>query len=358
MYFGTDAKKEAKPHHAHRFHFPFRELLFTLSVIAGATSALAAPGEAIGSAVTVVNYVTAKLETESDSRRLANGDDVRRQELIEVDDKSRSEIELRDRTRLALGPGSRLLLDQFVYDPEISGGAIVMSLVKGTFRFITGIAAKPAYVIRTPAASITVRGTIFDVFIKSENETWLLLLEGGVEVCIESGRCLLHDQPGKLIRITANDIDNPQRWASLSRGNVNFDDAFPFVAEAPLIDPEPIFTREDIVGSAPPPRTYEPKPPKKYEPPPRSKPSKPTRTEKKKYDDDDRVEKKKDRVKVNIDLRPRKKKKRRYDHDDYPRETHRHHRRSRKAEVLKKGAAIGLGIGIGIGVGKLLKRRY
>ena len=210
--------------------------------------AQAAPNDPIGSAVTVVNYVTASLETDGEQRRLSSGDDVRQQELIETDADSRSEIELNDRTKLALGPGSRLLLDKFVYDPDISGGAIVMNLVKGTFRFITGIAVKPAYVIRTPAASITVRGTIFDVYVESPNETLLLLIEGGVEVCTQSGKCLVHDEPGKLIRITADDVEKPAKWSQMNRKqDISFDGAFPFVVSPPYIDPNPIFTRDDIV---------------------------------------------------------------------------------------------------------------
>ena len=210
--------------------------------------AQAAPNDPIGSAVTVVNYVTASLETDGEQRRLSSGDDVRQQELIETDADSRSEIELNDRTKLALGPGSRLLLDKFVYDPDISGGAIVMNLVKGTFRFITGIAVKPAYVIRTPAASITVRGTIFDVYVENANETLLLLIEGGVEVCTQSGKCLVHDEPGKLIRITADDVEKPAKWSQMNRKqDISFDGAFPFVVSPPYIDPNPIFTRDDIV---------------------------------------------------------------------------------------------------------------
>jgi hypothetical protein len=315
----------------------------------GTTCALAAPGETIGSAVTVVNFVTAKLDGDGDRRQLSNGDDVRHQELIEVDANSRSEIELRDRTKLALGPGAKLLLDQFVYDPDISGGAIVMDLIKGTFRFITGIAAKPAYVIRTPAASITVRGTIFDVYVLGDAETWLLLHEGGVEVCIESGKCLLHDQPGKLIRITADRIEKPTRWAKMQKAGVEFDDAFPFVAEPPLIDPDPIFTREDIVsaGVAPP---RHPSPPKKYEPEP--KPSKPTRAEKPKKSKHVELTRD-DEVKVKVRVRKVKKRKHRSD-DNYPRRSERRH--SRAGKIIKKGAAIGIGIGIGIGVGKLLKK--
>ncbi len=214
-------------------------------LVAG-TPAFAAPGDAIGSAVTVVNLVTAKLE--QDQRELAKGDDVRQQELIEVASDGRSELVLRDKTKLALGPGSRLLLDQFVYKPDISGGAIVLDLARGAFRFITGIAAKPAYVIRTPTASITVRGTIFDVYVQASGMTWLLLIEGAIEVCTEDGKCKLHNEPGKLIRVTAGKVDNPVKWASLSdKDDVPFDSAFPFVVDSPSVDPDPIFTRDDIV---------------------------------------------------------------------------------------------------------------
>ncbi|HEY7669086.1 MAG TPA: FecR family protein [Hyphomicrobium sp.] len=222
-----------------------RFALCFLMLLLGGAQALAAPGDAIGEAVTVVNLVTARLEEVS--RELAKGDDVRQQELIEVASDGRSELILRDNTKLALGPGSRLLLDKFIYDPDISGGAIVLDLVRGAFRFITGVAAKPAYVIRTPTASITVRGTIFDVYVQVSGVTWLLLIEDAIEVCSD-GKCELHDEPGKLIRVTSGKVDKPVKWASLTdNGDVPFDSAFPFVVETPGFDPDPIFTREDIV---------------------------------------------------------------------------------------------------------------
>ncbi len=223
-----------------------RWALCLCALLLGSASAPAAPGDAIGSAVTVVNLVTAKLE--QDQRELAKGDDVRQQELIEVASDGRSELVLRDKTKLALGPGSRLLLDQFVYDPDISGGAIVLDLARGAFRFITGVAAKPAYVIRTPTASITVRGTIFDVYVQASGMTWLLLIEGAIEVCSEDGKCKLHDEPGKLIRVTSDKVGNPVKWASLSdKDEVPFDSAFPFVVKSPGVDPDPVFTRDQIV---------------------------------------------------------------------------------------------------------------
>ncbi|MEI9900305.1 MAG: hypothetical protein WDN31_09475 [Hyphomicrobium sp.] len=104
------------------------------------------------------------------------------------------------------------------------------------------------------------RGTIFDVYVISPTETWLLLIEGAVEVCPKNGKCLLHNQPGKLIRITADGVDAPSRWAKFKRrDDAAFNDAFPFIVEPPTIDPDPIFTRDDIVLSD------EPVKPKKVE---------------------------------------------------------------------------------------------
>lgn len=211
-----------------------------------ASPALAAAGADIGSAVTVVSIVTASLE--KDERKLAVGDGVRAQELISVDNEGRSELELRDKTKLALGPGAKLLLDKFIYDPDLSGGAIVMNLVRGSFRFVTGIAAKPAYVIHVPTASITVRGTIFDVYVKPDNSAWLLLIEGAIEVCTSNGKCVVHDEPGKLIRILPDTVGVPVKWAGLpGKEDAVFDSAFPFVSHAPTFDPNPVFTRDQIV---------------------------------------------------------------------------------------------------------------
>jgi len=296
-------------------------LLFCLPALMFAGGdALAAPGDTIGSAVTIVNLVTAKLD--QDQHRLSSGDDVRQQELIEVDEDSRGELMLRDDTKLALGPGSRLLLDKFVYNPDISGGAIVLDLVRGSFRFITGIAAKPAYVIRTPTASITVRGTVFDAYVQASGMAWLLLIEGAIEVCTENGKCRVHDEPGKLIRITSGDVDKPVKWASLpDKKDVSFDNAFPFVVKPPEIDANPIFTRDQIVLG-----TF---------------PGKPGHPEDDATDADDDADQKADEVK------PRKKIERRHKRTREHRRARRH-RRQKDAENAKKA------INAIIGIGKIL----
>lgn len=215
--------------------------------IGAASAATPEPAGSIGTTLAVVNVVTAELATER--RTLAIGDRVRQNELIEAALDARTELKLEDETKLALGPGSRLVLDRFVYDPEKKNGDIAVDLIKGAFRFVTGIASKPSYVVRVPRASITVRGTIFDVFVQKTGAAWLLLHEGGVKVCNDRGTCRMLSEPGKLVLINeVGDIGKTFRWASLGGlQGFDFDAAFPFVADPPSIDPKPNLTREAIL---------------------------------------------------------------------------------------------------------------
>ena len=227
----------------------------------------------IGSTVAVVNQVKAAFDR--NQRDLQAGDRVHQDELIEVGPDSKGELLLDDNTMLALGPGSRLLLDKFVYNGERSKGDIVVDLMKGSFRFITGSAAKPSYRIRTPVAAITVRGTVFDVYL-GDVGLWLLLLEGRVRVCNDQGTCRNLDRPGQILQVGDNgSMGRPTRWASLpNRDAVPFDTAFPFVADAPVVDPDPELTRDEIMAVPTPakPRTP-PRTPRKPSNKPRNEPS-------------------------------------------------------------------------------------
>jgi hypothetical protein len=240
-----------------------RPIAWACLAAAFAAPAAAEPGDAIGAAVTVVNHVTG--EFNRNLRNLETGDDVRQEEIIAVAEDSLGELMLRDQTKVALGPGARLTLDRFIYDPNRSGGSIVLNLVKGGFRFITGIAAKPVYSIRTPVASITVRGTVFDVYIEGQEAIWILLHEGAITVCNNAGKCRELNDPCRLMRIGAGgDMPEPGTWNALPYArSISFDTAFPFVVKPPGIDPKPVFSREDIeLGRCPEPKVrkadYEP----------------------------------------------------------------------------------------------------
>ena len=226
---------------------PIRALVLSLLVLAcGVTASAAAPSDPIGSAVRVVNRVTGEIE--SATRALTTGDGVVQNETIDVAADAIGELKLNDDTKLALGPGARLKLDKFVYDGGKSKGAIVLNAVKGAFRFITGRAQKPEYLIRSPKASITVRGTIFDVYVETSGAIWILLHEGALEVCNDAGQCRVLNNPCQIVRVTgAGAVGEPGTWnRQTGTREINFDTAFPFVSQPPQVDPVGRFTRISI----------------------------------------------------------------------------------------------------------------
>lgn len=71
-----------------------------------------------------------------------------------------------DDTVVSLGPGSEMLIKDFLFNPADRELSFVARMIKGTFSFITGQIAKlaPQNVhLETPGATLGVRGTKFVV---------------------------------------------------------------------------------------------------------------------------------------------------------------------------------------------------
>ncbi len=115
------------------------------------------------------------------------GDDVFRDETVRTGEDSNGKFLFSDQTNLALGPKSTVKLDRFVFSGEKTYSTAVLSLTKGTFRFITGNSPKTAYEIDTPVASIGVRGTIVDIRVR-KGVTTVALQEGKARVCLRNNR--------------------------------------------------------------------------------------------------------------------------------------------------------------------------
>jgi hypothetical protein len=76
-----------------------------------------------------------------------------------------------DDTTLALGPGSTLTIQEFVFEPDRSRFAFVVKLLKGTASYVSGLIAKlspEATKFITPSSSIGVRGTKFVVEVEAQ----------------------------------------------------------------------------------------------------------------------------------------------------------------------------------------------
>lgn len=75
-------------------------------------------------------------------------------------------ITLQDATLLSFGPNSVSQLNEFRYDPVKRDGSLIVSVLKGSMRFVTGLLGKndPSSVaIRLPSSTLGIRGTDFIV---------------------------------------------------------------------------------------------------------------------------------------------------------------------------------------------------
>lgn len=89
-------------------------------------------------------------------------------------------IAFRDDTRVRVTENSRLLIDDFVYDPKASdAGRLALRVGAGTVRYASGQIAKnnPQRVnIQTPTATIAVRGTDFNMTVDETGGSLVILV--------------------------------------------------------------------------------------------------------------------------------------------------------------------------------------
>lgn len=199
-------------------------------------AAPAAAQQAVGKAVAITVNVTGT--NNADQRRIAKGDGVFVNEKISTDTKGTGQFELLDQTRLAVGPGSSVTLDQFVYNTGKKATAVAIEVGRGALRFITGKSDSRVYSIRTPAATLGVRGTAFDIYVTPDGQMAVAMINGRVEICPRGGACRMHDIVGRFLRLTpAGVFSLHDRWDAALFGGVAFGAALPFLATQSMLAP-------------------------------------------------------------------------------------------------------------------------
>lgn len=169
-----------------------------LSLISLSASAL----EPAGKIDSMKGDVKALLDGET--RTLSKGDQVFPNDQIITEKKSIAEIKFVDDSNFILGPDSEFKIDKFSYNQPDKENSFSTKLVKGTFRFVTGLIAryKPDTMkVSTAVATIGIRGT--EVAVEADATSATIVLEPpedenkktAIEVSNEFGSVLI-DEPG------------------------------------------------------------------------------------------------------------------------------------------------------------------
>ena len=93
--------------------------------------------------------------------------------------KGRANIKFVDDTKVSVTEYSKLLIDEFVYNPEKKTGKLSLKAALGTIRYSSGKIAKNSrqnVKIKSPTASVSVRGTDFTMNVQEDGATSFLLL--------------------------------------------------------------------------------------------------------------------------------------------------------------------------------------
>ncbi len=109
------------------------------------------------------------------------GDPVIFKESLETWENSGALIRFIDASELTIGAKSRVLIDEFVFDPAKADGNALIRISVGTLRFVTGGMPKGGTVIETPTATLTLRGTDVVVHVHPDGTTDTTVNDGRVE---------------------------------------------------------------------------------------------------------------------------------------------------------------------------------
>ncbi len=121
--------------------------------------------EAVGVNAAIRNSVRTQPVDESALRAAALRGQVRTGDVFVSGPQSQLQILLRDRSIFTLGSNARVTIDRFVIDTERTAGGASASVARGAFRFVSGRGGARSGAVRTPVASIGVRGTVVETVV-------------------------------------------------------------------------------------------------------------------------------------------------------------------------------------------------
>jgi hypothetical protein len=208
-----------------------RRLFPILTVLMVALATPVAAQTTVGVNALVENSVQTRSAGERGWRPSVVDGTVRQADAIVTGADSRVLIQLRDQSVLTVGANAALNVDRFVIDTEADPAGVLVSMVRGAFRFVSGSrgAERERVAFRTPTATIGIRGTIIEAAVGAEalelldgeagttvpgddpdQTAVIVLVEGEIEIEVDGVRRVVRE-PGQAVAVSGRRVSEPFR---------------------------------------------------------------------------------------------------------------------------------------------------
>ena len=215
-------------------------LLFLAILLAWGRPVLADAPIEIGRTIFVVNDVQGRLGEEQPKRVVLN-DDVLYQEDIITADQAETIMEFRDGSTFEVGPGATVRIDSFVFNPDEGVSHKAVSVGRGVFRYISGLAAKDQDTrISTGNGVLAVRGSVVAGIVDPDVPHFVYVGDGSAVFSNDAGSTEL--RPGQAVAV-------PSRNTTVMRPET----MPPAIAAQALQAIERRLPRRDVLRNRPPP---------------------------------------------------------------------------------------------------------
>lgn len=178
----------------------------------------------------------AELKRNKDSIVAQKGTGLEMNDVISTA-KTRLGLTFEDDTKVSITEQSKLMIDDFVYDPNSKAGKLAMRVALGTVSYASGNVAKnnrENVRLRTPTATISVRGTDFTMTVDEIGRSLVILLPtcpdpkkpeecftGAIEVATDVGSVILNQAFQATVVASAAGMPSEPRIIDIDKGLID-----------------------------------------------------------------------------------------------------------------------------------------
>jgi hypothetical protein len=199
---------------------------------------LLVPGLAWANVGTITDQAgpAAEIVRQKNSIEAGKGSGIQMNDTVSTN-KTRLGITFEDNTKVQLTEQSRLVIDDFVYDPRKGTGRMAINVAMGTVRMASGATAKNSrenVSIKTPTATISVRGTDFTMTVDEVGRSLIILLPtcpdpkkpdecwtGSIEVATDAGYVLLNQAYQATMAASANSMPSDPKIVGVDESMID-----------------------------------------------------------------------------------------------------------------------------------------